>query len=425
MYRKANWFVGGILSVLLVALAFTLGYVASGDEGGGVQQIQTGNQPANLSGDVDFDTLKEIVDILGREYFNRDDLDEQALYEAAIRGMLESLGDTGTFYVDPSNNLLSIGPSGSFEGIGATVNQSGADIVIVQPFAGSPAEAAGIRAGDVVLEVDGEPTTGWTVDEAVLRIRGPKDSQVVLTVRHVDSTTEELTIIRDEIRVNSAGTVPPTGVLRDADGNEATDLAYMRISEFIQTTPAEVEAIVAEAEQSGKAGLIIDLRGNPGGLLQETVDTADLFLDEGVILTEVDNQGQENVYHARAGGAAIDIPIVILMDTFSASGSEVLAAALKDNGRATIVGQKSFGKGTVNIAQDLGDGGALYVTIRHWLTPAGVQIDDVGITPDVEIGPGPLEPLYDPANDVQLHRAIEQLRALSASGARAPATVSP
>lgn len=113
------------------------------------------------------------------------------------------------------------------------------------------------------------------------------------------------------------------------------------------------------------------------------------------------------------------------MDPFSASGSEVLAAALKDNGRATIVGQKSFGKGTVNIAQDLGDGGALYVTIRHWLTPAGIQIDGVGITPDVEIGPGPLEPLYDPANDVQLHRAIEQLRSVSASGARAPATVAP
>jgi carboxyl-terminal processing protease len=420
LYRIATWSLAGTLAALLLALAYTVGYVSNDGEtaASGAAGDNQNRISINIdNNDVDFTTLDQIVDILNSEYFGRESLDERALYEAAIQGMLDSLSDTGTFYIDPTTNQLSIGPSGSFEGIGATVNQTGDQIVIVRPFDGSPAQRAGVESGDVILAVDGEDTTGWTVDEAVLRIRGPRGTEVVVTVRHLDGTEEELAIVRDEIQVTSVTTVPPSTTLRDSNGNEVTDLAYMRISEFIQTTPAEVEAVAAQAEQENKAGLIIDLRGNPGGLLQETVDTADLFLDEGVILVEVDNEDNENFYRARSGGAALDIPIVILQDAFSASGSEVLAAALKDNGRATIIGQKSFGKGTVNISQDLKDGGALFVTIRRWLTPAGVQIDGVGITPDVDVGPGPLEPQYDPLADAQIQRAIEHLHTLAATGA--------
>jgi carboxyl-terminal processing protease len=412
VYRTATWSVAAVLGALLLALVFTLGYVSHSGDG----PASTRQEPTEIDGsDVDLSTIRQIINILDENYINRDNLDQQALYEAAIQGMLDSLADTGTFYIDPTSYQLSIGPSGSFEGIGATVQQQGDQIIIVRPFEGSPAEAAGIQPGDAILAVDGESTASWSVDKAVLRIRGPKGSEVTLSIRHLDGATEELTIVRDEIQVESVTTVPPGGVLRDADGNEATDLAYLRIGEFVQHTPQEVAALAAEAESSGKDGLIVDLRANPGGLLQETVDTADLFLDDGIILIEVDRDDNERLYRARPGGAAVTIPVVILMDANSASGSEVFASALRDNDRAILIGETSYGKGTVNVSHQLMNGGALFVTIRRWLTPNGVQIDHVGITPDVEVGPGPFDPQYDPLQDAQIFSAIEQLRNLAAS----------
>ncbi len=160
--------------------------------------------------------------------------------------------------------------------------------------------------------------------------------------------------------------------------------------------------------------------------MQETVDTADLFLDGGrTILIEVSSDGVEREFRSRDGGAALDIPIVVLQDQFSASGSEVLAAALRDNDRATIIGRTSFGKGTVNISKPLEDGGALFVTIARWLTPNGVLIDGVGVEPDIEVGPGPFDPQYDPREDAQIARAIEHLRTLQASEQSSPASVAP
>ncbi len=154
------------------------------------------------------------------------------------------------------------------------------------------------------------------------------------------------------------------------------------------------------------------------------METADLFLNDGVILIEQDREGNQTFYRARPGGAALTIPIVILQDKFSASGAEVLAAALKDNGRATIIGETSFGKGTVNSSRELNDGGALFVTIRRWLTPKGVQIDHVGIRPDIEVKPSPFDPSYDPQQDAQIQRAIEHLRGLASQQA-APSSPTP
>jgi len=421
LYRGAVWAVGISLAVLLLALVYTLGYVS---HKGSVSTSAAEPQGSTNSG-VDFGTLDQILGLLQKDYFGRANLDPTSLYEAAIRGMLGSLADTGTYYVDPKTNQIAVGLSGSFEGIGATVSQQGQNIVVVSPIPGSPAEAAGVKAGDVILAVDGQSTQGWAVDQAVLKIRGPKGTDVKLQVQHQDGATEEFTITRAEVHLDSVSTDPPGGALRDANGNTITDLAYMRISEFSQSTPSEVENVAGDAESSGKKGLIIDLRVNLGGLLRETVDTADLFLSQGVILTEEDRDGNQNIYRAKPGGVALNIPIVLLVDEFSASGAEVLTAALKDNGRATVIGEKTFGKGTVNIAQPLKDGGALYVSIRRWLTPKGVQIDDVGITPDIEVTPGPLDPAYDQNNDVQLQRAIQQLETSSASAPRAPVTASP
>ena len=405
LYRVAVWTVGACLAVLLLALVYTLGYVSN--DGGNISA--QGNSQSNSAGDVNFGTLNQIVSLLERDYLGRETLDEQLLYEAAIKGMLDSLSDSGTYYVDPSTLLRQAASSGSFEGIGATVSQQNSEIVIIRPYPNSPAEAAGIKPGDVILSVDGESTEGWSVDKAVLRIRGPKGSTVTVGVRHLDGSSAEITIERDEVLVDSVTTSPPGGVLRDASGAEVTDLAYIRISEFTERTPQEVVNALQDTESSGKKGLIIDVRVNPGGLLIETVDTADIFLDSGIILIEQDRDNNETSYRAKPGGPATHIPIVLLADEFSASGAEVLAAALHDNGRATIIGETTYGKGTVNIAQRLGDGGALYLTIRHWLTPAGVQINEAGITPDIYITPGPLDPTYDPLNDQQLAAAIATL----------------
>ena len=417
MYKAAAWIVGGLLAAVLLALVFTLGYVSSDriggdDSSGSSSNVNVGNV---LDGDVDFDTLQQIVDILRDEYFDREALDEELLFEAAITGMLDSLADTGTFYIDPTSYELSLGPSGSFEGIGATVSQQDNNIVIVTPFEGSPAERAGLVPGDIILAVDGESIVGWPLDRAVLTVRGPRGSEVTLTILHLDGSEEDFLIVRDEIEVSSVGTSPPGGVLRDEAGNEVTDVQYMRILQFTERTPGEVDEVVRAAEESGMRGLIIDLRGNPGGLFDETLDTTDLFLDEGIMLIEVDDDNDELVFRASEGGAARNIPIVILMGPLSASGSEVLAAALKDNGRAIIIGETSFGKGTVNRARQLDDGGALFVTIRHWLTPKGVQIDQVGIRPDVEVTPGLFDPLYDPFADVQIFSALDHLLGLEAS----------
>jgi carboxyl-terminal processing protease len=426
-YQAALWIVGVMLAALLLALVYTLGYVSNDGGGGSTTRAAEPADPPDGDGGSGFDyrTLDQIVDILKDDYFARENLDEQLLYEAAIRGLIDSLNDSGTFYIDAQTQRTAVGPSGSFEGIGATVSEQNGAIVIIRPFPGSPAEAAGILSGDIILAVDGESTEGWAVDEAVFRIRGDRGTQVTLTVQHLDGTSEDITITRDEVRVDSVTTEPPGGILRDASGNEVTDIGYIRISEFTQFTPQEVETAVSDAIENGSRALILDLRVNPGGLLDETVDTADLFLDEGVILIEVDRNDNESFYRARAGGAGVDVPLVVLLDEFSASGAEVLAAALKDNGRATIIGETSFGKGTVNVSQPLRDGGALFVTIRKWLTPAGVQIDGVGISPDIAVAPGPLDPDYNPLQDQQLLRAIDHLHGLQAAEQQAPASAAP
>ena len=413
MLKVARWTVLTLLAVAVIALAFSVGVVVN-DNGGGSETAAPAEAGLSSNEKVDFKTLNQILDILSKEYVDPSRLDDRALYEAAINGLLQSLSDRGTFYVDPDTYRINVLPSsGSFEGIGATVSQQGADIVIVAPIRGTPAEASGIRAGDVILAVDGESTQGWTVDQAVLKIRGPAGTPVTLSIRHSDQTTEEITIIRDEIRVESVSTTPLGGALKDKDGNPVTDLAYVRISEFTGRTDDELGPVLRDISNNGYKGLILDLRGNPGGLLDATVGAADMFLDRGIILVEVSKSGDERVYNATAGGEAVDIPMVILVDQFSASGSEVLSAAIQENDRGILIGEKTFGKGTVNIARPLSDGGALFVSIARWLTPDRIQIDGVGIQPNIEVTLSDED--VNLRRDSQLLRAVDYLRSPGAT----------
>jgi len=413
MLKVARWTVLTLLAAAVIALAFSVGYVMNEPGGGGSPPAAPGEAASSSGGERDFDTLNQILDILAEEYVDQDRIDERVLYEAAIDGLLQSLSDTGTFYVDPDTYRINFLPSGTFEGIGATVSQQEGEIVIVAPIKGTPAEAAGIQAGDVILAVDGESTERWTVDKAVLKIRGPKGTPVTLTVRHPDETTEDITIVRDEIRVESVSTTPPGGSLKDESGAPVTDLAYVDVREFTDRTMAELKPVLRDVSEGDYGGLILDLRGNSGGLLNATVSVADMFLDGGIILVEVTRDGEERAFNATGGGEAVDIPLVVLVDQFSASGAEVLAAAIKDNDRGVLLGEKTFGKGTVNIPRSLRDGGALFVTIARWLTPERIQIDGVGIHPDIEVALTDED--IDLRRDRPLLRAIDLLRTQAAT----------
>ena len=364
--------------------------------------------PGERSADVDFGVLDEILGILEDEFVEPDRIDDVQLYEGAINGLFSSLNDPHSTYIDPTTYAISrTDLSGTFQGIGATVSRQEDHIVIVRPFEGSPAQQAGVRAGDVILEVNGESATGWTVDRAVLTIRGPRGTTVTLKVRHGDGTEEVIEIVRDRIEVDSISRIPPGGVLRDADGNEVTDIGYIRIAQFTERTPGEFRDLIESIEADGVRGFIIDVRGNPGGLLTETVEVTDLFLDEGVIIVQVDRNGSERIAEARPGQAT-ELPIVIVQDEQSASGSELLAVALQEHGRATIVGARSFGKGTVNSVRELSDGGAIYVSIARYLSPDRNQIEGLGVTPDVAVELTPED--IDAQRDVFIHRAIDVLR---------------
>jgi carboxyl-terminal processing protease len=408
MLNAARWAVLGLLAVSILVLSFTIGYVLNDDDSTTTVQNAEDGRSSDLDGEFDFSQLNQIMELLRDKYVDPDRVDNETLYQAAISGMLETLTDSGTFYIDPTTVRTSTGVSGSFEGIGATVSSENGEIVIVAPIENTPAQRAGIQPGDVVLEVDGESTEGWTTEMAVLRIRGPKGTSVTLLIRHANGTEETLEIERDEIEVESVTTQPPGGSLRDGAGNEITDIGYIYIREFAQPTKQQFDEAIEEVIDSGKRGLVLDMRNNPGGLLSTTVEIADEFLDGGTILSERERDGSEKSFTARNGGSATEIPVVILLNRFSASGSEVLAAALHDNDRGTIVGEKSFGKGTVNISNSLDDGGQLYVSIARWLTPDGTLIDGVGIRPDVPVTLSDED--VDLRRDVQLFKAIDILR---------------
>jgi carboxyl-terminal processing protease len=426
MLKAARWTVVGLLAVSILVLSFAVGYAVRGDGGSKTTPASTANNDASANkspGDTDFKNLNDIFSLLQSKYVDPDVVNRQTLYQAAINGLLQTFPDSGTFYVDPNTVKTSVGPSGKFDGIGATVASQNGQIVIVAPIEGTPAERAGLTAGDVILEVDGESTDGWTQEKAVLKIRGPRGSTVKLKIRH-NTDEKTLDIERDAITVQSVTTQPPGGTLKDGSGADITDIAYIHIREFSEPTKDEMQTALKNAVSSGAKGVILDLRNNPGGLLRTTADIADEFLDGNqVILTERERDGSEQKFTAHAGGAATQIPVVIIMNRFSASGSEVLAAALHDNGRATIVGEKSFGKGTVNVSNDLKDGGQLYISIAKWLTPNGTQIDGVGIRPDIEIKLSDVD--IDMRRDVQLFKAIDVLRGTDTTPKETPVADTP
>lgn len=397
-----------LVAGLLVASGFLVRVVAEGDDPAATAPVAAATATLGKDDPSDYSLLAEIAKIIGQDYVDVDKATPELLRDAAIKGIFDAL-DPHSTYIDPQSYALSRDDfEGAFEGIGATVAKEGDFVVIAAPLPNTPAEKAGIKAGDQVLEVNGESAEGWSVQLAVTKIRGPIGSKVTIKVKHKDGKVDTYTISRDKIAVESVSRVPLLGgVLRDAAGEEVKDIAYFRVRSFTRTTPQEVEKMLKEVNASGAKGIVIDMRSNPGGLLQETIQVADMFLDSGQIFYQQDRSGRETGAVARSG-TLTNLPIVILQDEFSASGAELLAGALQENGRAKVVGTRSFGKGTVNHARDLSNGGAVYVSIGRWLTPKHNQIEGKGITPDYEVTMT-LEEI-ESRKDIAAQRAIDMLR---------------
>jgi carboxyl-terminal processing protease len=346
----------------------------------------------------------EAWDIVHTRYVDQP-VDDVALMRGAIRGMLDSLGDEHTSYMDPEQyEQASIGLIGEYEGIGAWVDTDGEYLTIVSPMPESPAERAGLRSGDVVLAVDGEDMTGIDPSLVVQRVLGPQGTTVRLTIRRPEVAEPfDVDVIRDSINVPSV----------ESRMLEA-GIAYVQLQTFGEETTRDLRRALTQRLAENPQGLILDLRGNGGGYLTTAVEVTSEFLSEGIVLTERFGDGREEVYRARPGGLATEIPLVVLVDAGSASASEIVAGALQDLGRARLVGETTYGKGSVQDWVPLrNDQGAVRVTIARWYTPRDRQINDAGLAPDVEVLL--TEEDIQAERDRQLEKGVELLLSVSGS----------
>lgn len=351
--------------------------------------------------DALFAPFWEAWDIVHERYVNQP-IDDVVLMRGAIRGMMEALGDKQTYYMDPVDyETQTSSLAGAYEGIGAYVDLDGELLTIISPIEGSPAEAAGLKPGDAIIAIDGEDMTGLTPEDVRARVLGPAGTEVKITItRKGEAAPLDFFITRARIVIPSV-----TSKMLE------NDIAYIDINQFGSNTQDELDAALNELLPQNPRGIIIDLRNNPGGFLQTAVSVSSEFIKDGVVLYEEYGDGQRDVFNATGNGRATDLPIVVLVNEGSASASEILAGALQDYGRATLVGVQSYGKGSVQQWVPLSnDQGAARVTIAKWLTPKERAIDGIGLTPDININLTAEDIQAD--LDPQLDAAIETMLAI-------------
>ena len=338
------------------------------------------------------------------KYDNKIQTNEDAY--VAINTMIASLNDPYTKFLDPkefAEETSSI--KGSLKGIGIQIGVKDGKLMVIAPIEDTPAEKAGLLADDEILEIDGVSTKGITVDKAADKIRGKEGTQVTLLIKRKDVTPNKLyTITRAEIEIKSISQKVP------ADTKIPDDIAYIRLSSFISRNAATEFAQILNANKD-KKGFIVDLRSNPGGLLTNAIYISDMFLDGKVIVSTVDRDGYKETQRANRG-MVTNKPLVILINKGSASASEIFSGAMKDNGRAVIVGEQSFGKGLVQEVNKLPYEAGINITIQKYLTPNGTDINKKGITPDVVVEL--TEEHVKNKDDVQLKKAVEILQQMAA-----------
>lgn len=349
---------------------------------------------------IDFSLFWKVWDLLKEKHIKKDSLDAQQLVYGAISGMIRAIDDPYTDFFDPEQSKsFASDIEGSFEGIGAELGIKDNILTIIAPLDGSPAQKAGLRSGDKILKVDDKVVADLTIDQAVSIIRGEKDTQVTLTIlRAGEQETREITITRDNIEIKNIK-------LEFKDD----DIVHIKIIKFSDNVGSEFNAAIKTIVEKESRGIILDLRDNPGGLLDKSVDVASRLIPKGkAVVLEEDNAGHREILYTSGGDKLSLIPTVVLINEGSASASEILAGALKDNRDLTLIGKKTFGKGSVQQLVDLPGGSSVKITVARWLTPNGNYIMDIGINPDIEVDLTLDD--YNNNRDPQLDRAMEVLK---------------
>jgi|APSaa5957512622_1039677.scaffolds.fasta_scaffold10322_4 carboxyl-terminal processing protease len=397
----------GVLILSLVLVAGMIGYRVGKKEisisKNGSFQVDR-SQPSDKSS-VDLKMFWQVWDKLGQSYLIKESLNQDEMIWGAIKGMTASLGDPYTVFLPPEQNKATHEElNGAFEGVGIQLGFVDGNLGVIAPLSGMPAEAVGIKAGDLILRIKDEKkdlnieTTDMSLPEAVKHIRGPKGSLVTLTIYHEGASEPvDVEVTRDTIVIKSVE-------LEWKGDNE--EIAYIRLSRFGGRTESEWNQAVEEVLAKPRTkGIVLDLRNNPGGYLQGAVTYASEFLKRGlVVVKQEDSRGNVETYSVKDAGRLLETPLVVLINKGSASSSEILSGALRDHDRAELIGVKSFGKGTIQEALDLGQESGLHVTTAKWLLPSDQWVNETeGIAPDVEVEDNP----ETTDIDEQLNKALE------------------
>ncbi len=360
-------------------------------------QITNKNSPQNS---VDFSLFWKVWDLLKEKYVDKNSLDAQKLVYGAIRGMLRATNDPYSTFFDPAETKsFSQDLEGSFEGIGAELGIKDNILTVIAPLADSPAAKAGLRAGDKILKVGDKTTADTTIDEAVDLIRGKKGTEVKLTVLRLgEDGVREISIVRDTISIKSVELeFKPDGI------------AYLKITKFGDDTAKEFDAAANQIISQSAKGIVLDLRNNPGGFLDKAVSVASRMIPKGeLVVSEEDNTGKKDNLYTSGGDRLSSLPVVVLINEGSASASEILAGALRDNRAVQLIGKKSFGKGSVQELIDLPGNSSVKITVDKWMTPNGDYIMDEGITPNIEVDLTQED--FDNNRDPQLDKALEVIQ---------------
>jgi len=365
---------------------------------GKVLNMYENYQKENLARDVDFNMFWQVWETLQDKYVDKDKLSDKELFYGALKGLAAATGDPYTVFMNPIiSKEFSNDMAGTFEGIGAEIGMKGGVLTIIAPLTDMPAQKAGLKAGDKILKINGEDTSPMSVDEAVGKIRGHKGTQVTLNIWREDfDQPRDFNITRNTIIVKSV-----------TWNTNKDNIMVITISHFNDDTVDLFDRAVSDAVKQNPKGIILDLRNDPGGYLDTAIEVASEWIEDGVVVTEKYNDDQKNDYLARGRARLKDFKTVVLANEGSASASEIVAGALKDYGLATIVGKKTFGKGSVQELESMPDGSSLKITIAKWLTPKGVNINEEGIVPDAEVDLSKED--YEADKDPQMEKAVELL----------------
>ncbi|MBI2039739.1 S41 family peptidase [Candidatus Microgenomates bacterium] len=401
-----------IKNILILILVFLLGWQLGHRNLPVEDKIDSNvrfvNQKPPKEIEIDFKLFWDTWDLVSRLYLDKSAIDPNKLFYGAISGMVSAIGDPYTVFLPPEQQKSSKEElNGSFEGVGIQLGfNKEKRLVVVAPLSGTPAEKVGIKPQDLIVKIDDKDTTSMTLPEAVKLIRGPKGTQVTLEIfREGEEEARIFTLTRDTIVVKSVE-------VSFQNSKTGKEVAIIKLSRFGERTKEEWEKAVSDIISRNPQGLVLDVRNNPGGFLEGAVFIASEFLESGDVVIQENAKKEQSPFKVNRTGRLLDKPMVVVINKGSASASEIVAGALRDRGRAKLVGEKSFGKGTIQEAQDLPGGTGIHITVAKWLTPNGSWVNDTqGLEADVKIESSTKieEDKVDSTKDPQLDKALELL----------------